>query len=422
MMLFSYKKTTFLILSIIALLLIASCGPVGDDDGTDGSDFSNSDSSSATGSYFTVGGGVSSIFEHKADIVIGQKTFTTSYIGSSPENVYDPYGNPTVVDDMLYLPDFTNDRVLGYNTVPTTNGEAADFSIAPETFGPQTVTVVNGKFFITDWGNSRILIYNKRPLSSSVKPDIVVGQVDMTGSDENQGNTTPLANTLNYPESLFVIDDKLIVADSGNNRVLIWNSIPTVHNTPADIVLGQADFDKNATTPVTELSLNNPTAVWSDGTYLVVLDTGNNRVLIWNTFPTTDQDPKNAKVVLGQLDFNSNNANQSIVPGASPSASTLNVGTDGGGLYSNGADGSQLFVADGGNNRILVWDNLYSLIDSTSNNEPADGLMGQKSFTDSNADTTEFTLSGPTGVYQFYNKLIVTDTGNNRYLIFNSAP
>jgi hypothetical protein len=33
------------------------------------------------------------------------------------------------------------------------------------------------------------------------------------------------------------------VADLGNNRVLIWNSIPTTNQKAADVVVGQKDMD-----------------------------------------------------------------------------------------------------------------------------------------------------------------------------------
>ena len=38
---------------------------------------------------------------------------------------------------------------------------------------------------------------------------------------------------------------RLYVADKSNNRVLVWNSFPTVDFQPADHVLGQPDFVSN---------------------------------------------------------------------------------------------------------------------------------------------------------------------------------
>ena len=35
---------------------------------------------------------------------------------------------------------------------------------------------------------------------------------------------------------------KLLVCDKDNNRVLIWNTVPTTNGQPADVVVGQTDF------------------------------------------------------------------------------------------------------------------------------------------------------------------------------------
>ena len=44
------------------------------------------------------------------------------------------------------------------------------------------------------------------------------------------------------PQGVWVQNGKLFVADTGNNRVMIWNSIPSKNNQPADLVLGQPNF------------------------------------------------------------------------------------------------------------------------------------------------------------------------------------
>ncbi|MEZ5355095.1 MAG: hypothetical protein R2762_20865 [Bryobacteraceae bacterium] len=35
-----------------------------------------------------------------------------------------------------------------------------------------------------------------------------------------------------------------MVTDLGNNRVLIWNSVPTQNQAPPDLVLGQPDYQR----------------------------------------------------------------------------------------------------------------------------------------------------------------------------------
>ena len=51
----------------------------------------------------------------------------------------------------------------------------------------------------------------------------------------------------------------------------------------------------------TQNGMNLPLAVASDGVHVAVADTANNRVLIWNKIPTTTN--QNADIVLGQPDF-----------------------------------------------------------------------------------------------------------------------
>ena len=91
----------------------------------------------------------------------------------------------------------------------------------------------------------------------------------------------------------------LLLADTRNNRILIWNHLPT-SNEPPDIVLGQEDFYSNE--PGTSRSkLRWPVSVATDGKRVIVADTYNNRILIWNSFPTRNGQP--ADIVLGQDSF-----------------------------------------------------------------------------------------------------------------------
>jgi len=91
----------------------------------------------------------------------------------------------------------------------------------------------------------------------------------------------------------------LLLADTRNNRILIWNHLPT-GNEPPDVVLGQPNFGANA--PGTSRSkLRWPVSVATDGEHIIVADTYNNRVLIWNRFPERNGTP--ADIVLGQDSF-----------------------------------------------------------------------------------------------------------------------
>ena len=82
------------------------------------------------------------------------------------------------------------------------------------------------------------------------------------------------------------------MADTDNNRVLIWNSFPTANFTPTDIVLGQGDFthktrndlDQDGTEDgqASAQTLNGPSGISQSGNQLIVVDGNNNRYLIFN--------------------------------------------------------------------------------------------------------------------------------------------
>src|SRR5262249_48773413 len=147
--------------------------------------------------------------------------------------------------------------------------------------------------------NNRVLIFNN--LVSSVPPPLsplpflggrcplclgqattVVGQPDFTTTDYKITQTG-----MRNPTAVASDGNILVVADSLNNRVLIWNRIPTSNGAPADIVLGQTDFTTVATTIVVNAStFRAPQGVWVQGGKLYVADTQNNRVMIWNSIPT----------------------------------------------------------------------------------------------------------------------------------------
>ena len=95
-----------------------------------------------------------------------------------------------------------------------------------------------------------------------------------------------------------VTDGKLYIPVYDQDRVLIFDSIPTGNYAAANDVLGQ--FNLNTDIAETSASgMNGPVGVFSDGTRLLVAEYGNNRVLIYNTIPATGS-PGTADVVVGQ--------------------------------------------------------------------------------------------------------------------------
>lgn len=94
----------------------------------------------------------------------------------------------------------------------------------------------------------------------------------------------------NHPGGIGIVEGRLVLADRNNNRVLVWAGLPASPDEAPALVLGQASFDTNA--PGAGLDgLNWPTAIATDGTRLYVADTYNDRVLVWRSLPTRSKQP-----------------------------------------------------------------------------------------------------------------------------------
>ena len=107
-----------------------------------------------------------------------------------------------------------------------------------------TAAVPRVRLAVADTDNHRVLLWNAFPRGASVgdpegaQPDLVLGQSGFTSAAANRGSTPSLA-TLNRPTSVASDGTRLAVADSGNNRVLIWLAWPANSGQAADVVLGQ---------------------------------------------------------------------------------------------------------------------------------------------------------------------------------------
>lgn len=210
---------------------------------------------------------------------------------------------------------------------------------------------------------------------------------------------------------------QLIVADTDNNRVLIWTTLRPIMG-PADVVLGQArmnactandeDGDTFRDPEASARTLNRPRSVWSDGVKLVVADTDNNRVLIWDKLPTTPgQFQVPADHVIGQIDFaktaeNAGEAQPSSTSLSQPYAVDVN-------------ERGQLAVADNFNNRVMIWDSIPSSVAA------AQQVIGHLNFDTGNDGTSAQRISNPTGVRFHGRNLIVVDSGNNRVVVWRAT-
>ena len=422
-----------------------------------------------------------------ARLVIGQVNFTQQEPGAS-DTLLGGVGGLAVAGDTLFVADanrasFTpvNNRVLLFRNLsqqlpapldrfrefsgrcPACVGRANSVLGQPSfTATDQAITQAGMRLptgiasdgqslVVADTGNNRILIWRSIPATNSQPADIVLGQTGF-----NSIRPVVVDNkSLRAPQGVWIQNGRLYAADTQNHRVLMWNRIPTANDTPADLVLGQPDFNTAVQPDLTKAGLNaqantllNPVSVTSDGVRLFVTDLGHNRVMIWNTIPTRNQQA--ADVVVGQPDFTSAIANNSYTGFAAfndmdttnkqtPVLCTVSTGKDpkDNPTYPTRcgrtldfprfalSDGRRLFIADGGNDRVLIFNTI-----PRENGAKADIILGQpdefasvvSSVTDlfhpllrqSAADI----VATPTSLAWDGTNLYVTDPSNRRVMVF----
>lgn len=294
----------------------------------------------------------------------------------------------------------TAELVLGQPNF--TSNTANNGGIGAKTINdPWYVDTCGSKLVVADSANNRVLIWNTLPTANQTAADVVVGQPNMTS---NASSTTQ--STYDYPESVACSGNRLAVADYSNNRTLVYNTIPTTNGANASLVLGQPDFTTGIQ-PLSASASNNqgPTSVTATDTKLVTSDDGGwSRILIWNTFPTANNAA--ASIVLGKTDF-------TTTTNGSTSAATLNA------PYLGRFRGDYFLVADEGNYRVLVW-NAATL----SNGKAADIVVGQPDGTTTNSPSAvnAKTFGSPGAADWDGDHLIVTDNDQNRILIWNGMP
>ena len=256
------------------------------------------------------------------------------------------------------------------------------------------------------------------------RPD-VVPEVDLTGgwtphlwlgAPAPGGLALPAAQPsmawMYSPRGVFVSDEHVVVADTGNHRVLIWHGIPDGDEQPAHVVLGQPDGQTEG--PAAggrgpECGMNLPTGVIVHDGRLIVADAWHHRILVWDSVPTTsDVAPDH---VIGQPDPSSVEVNR----GGGCAANSLYW------PFGIAIVGTTFWVADTGNRRVLGWRNGIP-----EAGQPADIILGQPDPT-----SHEENRGGPAGPDSFRwahditgrdDLLLVADAGDHRVLGWSPHP
>jgi uncharacterized protein (TIGR03437 family) len=328
--------------------------------------------------------------------------------------VADVGNNRVLIFPLSASPGATAKAVIGQSDLVTTsaNTGTAPFSSPNTLSAPADVKVDgNGNVFVADSGNHRVLVYQAGSKSASR----VWGQLDFGSNGANQVKpgsiNVPYTIAIDYSRAPFA----LYVSDASNNRVLVWrDAVRFRSGDAADLVIGQpnmrtavANVDTPGATAPSRTSLSSPSGMALDpfdGT-LYVADAGNNRVL---RFPRpVDQGGRiTPDAVIGQSDFTS-------AASAAVSASSLNSP---GGL-ALGPNGN-LFVADFGNNRVLEFaarpGNGAAAVRVYGQPNMTTGIR--------QVQVSPQTLSGPQGLaVDRATNLYVADSGANRVLIFSNT-
>jgi hypothetical protein len=277
---------------------------------------------------------------------------------------------------------------------------------------PTGVAATASVLAVADAWNHRVLIWHGLPDHDNQAADVVLGQADFAGALANRGGD-PDADTLNWCYGVAILDETLVVCDTGNRRVLLWWKIPSENGCPADLVLGQGSMtcrDENGGRGVDAFGMRWPHGVASIGPMLFVSDSGNNRLMGWKQMPA--QDGAACDLVLGQPDMIASEHNCARYL---PDATCLNM------PYGCAALADRLIVADTANSRLVG----FAAADIATG-APADRLSGQPDFGSKGdnrwAAPVRDSLCWPYGLTTSGSTAVVADSGNNRVLLWDAAP
>jgi hypothetical protein len=169
---------------------------------------------------------------------------------------------------------------------------------------------------VTDLGYNRVLVWNTIPTANSAPANLAIGQPDLVsgyanngystnptdttqkqtpvlctqsnGTDSNNNPTYPAVcnSTLSFPRFALSTGTQLFIADGGNDRVLVYNTMPTQSGPAADIILGQIGGGVDQATNAAD-SMSGPMGLAWDGLNLYVSDAFNRRITVYTPATTS---------------------------------------------------------------------------------------------------------------------------------------
>lgn len=196
-----------------------------------------------------------------ADVVLGQADFCSGLanrgLGTQRTDTLNwPYG-VAIHQGRLYVADTGNRRVLAWHSLPETNGRPADVVLDEGLRWPHGIAAAADSLFVADAGLGRVLAWKR---------------LDFQGA---------FGEGVNMPYGVAVQAGRLVVADTAHSRLLGFETA----GGPARWLAAQAglsDAGDNRWRPAARDSLCWPYGLAACGATLVVADSGNNRVLLWD--------------------------------------------------------------------------------------------------------------------------------------------
>jgi hypothetical protein len=149
---------------------------------------------------------------------------------------------------------------------------------------PHALATWRGRLCVADAGNNRILVWDRVGECNNPACDHVLGQADSSRVDNNQSLYWPNSATLNMPYGIAAAGDWLLVADTANSRLLAWHSDDCRTGAAARALSAQSDFGAkgdNRWQLAQRDSVCWPYGVAVSGNLVAIADSGNNRVLLW---------------------------------------------------------------------------------------------------------------------------------------------
>ena len=305
-----------------------------------------------------------------------------------------------------------------------------------------------GRLFVADSAN-RVVVYTP-PFFIGQPIARIMGVVDTPNAPAISQSTLGAATSggqAQPPQSVFFVGDDPYVADTGNARILgyapfaQWPLESLAFSPPANVVIGQTGFQSaqsnqglaqpNSGTfagPQPDPFKGGPVAAVFDGADLLVVDSGNNRVL---AFPQSNGSFTVATRVLGQLDFEYNSLN--LIDGREVGFSgntgscivngSLPFFAGGSAVIDASATPPHLYIADPLNNRVLGYQDYRKVNADVA----ADLVIGQPNFMTAlvNYPSNNPTQANAQGLWSPeglavdpYGNLYVADACNARVLRF----